>query len=137
MGNPQISSFDTNKIKPANPNLPFKTSLKRWPSTTRKSTIKTVAVLGNYLPRQCGIATFTVDLCNAISGYAPNIDCQVAAMNDKTGVYDYPPRVRFEIDQNQFEHYRTVADRVNNSEADGNYSDPHSQIRQTVRIMRG
>jgi hypothetical protein len=26
-----------------------------------------IAVVGNYLPRQCGIATFTTDLCDAIS----------------------------------------------------------------------
>ena len=25
-----------------------------------------IAVIGNYLPRQCGIATFTTDLCDAI-----------------------------------------------------------------------
>ena len=26
-----------------------------------------VAIVGNYLPRQCGIATFTTDLCEALS----------------------------------------------------------------------
>ena len=26
-----------------------------------------IAVIGNYLPRQCGIATFTTDLCDAVS----------------------------------------------------------------------
>src|SRR5260370_31027788 len=26
-----------------------------------------IAVIGNYLPRHCGIATFTTDLCSAIS----------------------------------------------------------------------
>jgi len=120
MGKPQTSSIDTKEIKAINQKLPFKikNNPKPWPSASRKSTIKSIAVLGNYLPRQCGIATFTVDLCNAISGYAPDIDCQVIAMNDKAGVYDYPSRVQFEIDQNSFEHYQTIADRVNNSGAD-------------------
>ena len=71
MGKPQTSFIDNKEIKAISPNLPFKISTKRWPSATRKSTIKSVAVLGNHLPRQCGIATFTVDLCDAISGYAP------------------------------------------------------------------
>ena len=39
-------------------------------------------------------------------------------LNDKAGAYEYPPRVRFEIDQNQLVHYQTVADRVNTSGAD-------------------
>ena len=26
-----------------------------------------IAVIGNYLPRHCGIATFTTDLCEAVS----------------------------------------------------------------------
>jgi hypothetical protein len=30
--------------------------------------VRCVALLGNHLPRQCGIATFTADLANAISG---------------------------------------------------------------------
>lgn len=31
------------------------------------STIDRVAFMGNYLPRQCGIATFTTDLCEAMA----------------------------------------------------------------------
>ena len=46
------------------------------------------------------------------------IDCQVIAMNDKVGAYDYPPRVRYEIDENRLEQYQMVADRINNSAAD-------------------
>ncbi len=118
MGIPQTSSFDTGEIKAINQKLPFKISPKPWPSATQESTIKSIAVLGNHLPRQCGIATFTADLCDAISEYASDIVCQVIAMNDKARAYAYPPRVRFEIDQNRLEHYRTVADRVNTSGAD-------------------
>ena len=44
--------------------------------------INSIAVIGNYLPRQCGIATFTTDLVEALSAEAPDISCWAAAMND-------------------------------------------------------
>ena len=31
------------------------------------STVNRIAFVGNYLPRQCGIATFTTDLCEAVA----------------------------------------------------------------------
>ena len=31
-----------------------------------------IAFIGNYLPRQCGIATFTTDLCTAIAAIRPH-----------------------------------------------------------------
>ena len=52
--------------------------------------INSVAVIGNYLPRQCGIATFTTDLVEGISAEAPDIQCWAVAMNDKPEGYPYP-----------------------------------------------
>jgi hypothetical protein len=34
---------------------------------SNRSPINRIAFIGNYLPRQCGIATFTTDLCEAIA----------------------------------------------------------------------
>ncbi|RKX27023.1 MAG: glycosyl transferase family 1 [Candidatus Zixiibacteriota bacterium] len=57
-----------------------------------------IAVIGNHLPRQCGIATFTTDLCDALQGIMPNeSQLSVIAMDDTQSGYDYPERVRFEI----------------------------------------
>ena len=39
-------------------------------------------MLGNHLPRQCGIATFTTDLADAITSGFPELDCFALAMND-------------------------------------------------------
>ncbi len=52
--------------------------------------INSVAVIGNYLPRQCGIATFTTDLVEALSTEAPDINCRAVVMNDKPEGYPYP-----------------------------------------------
>ena len=72
-----------------------------------------IAFIGNYLPRKCGIATFTHDLSNAVVGCAPDISCSVVAMNDTLEGYPYPPRVRFQITQNKLDEYRNAADFLN------------------------
>ncbi len=77
-----------------------------------------VALIGNYLPRQCGIATFTTDLLTALSGELPRSECWAVVMNDVPGGYDYPPQVRFEIDQRALRDYRLAADFLNMSHVD-------------------
>ncbi|HEX9162577.1 MAG TPA: glycosyltransferase family 4 protein [Thermoanaerobaculia bacterium] len=72
-----------------------------------------VAILGNHLPRQCGIATFTTDLSDAIAGVATDVDCFVLAMNDGGHHHAYPPRVRFELPENDVSAYRRAADFLN------------------------
>jgi glycosyltransferase involved in cell wall biosynthesis len=75
--------------------------------------IRKIAMLGTHLPRQCGIATFTSDLCDAIIAGAPGLDCFVLAMNDVDHAYSYPDRVRFEINQGDVTSYRRAADFLN------------------------
>jgi len=75
--------------------------------------VRRVAMLGNYLPRQCGIATFTADLSDAILGADPALDCFVLAMNDGGARYAYPPRVRFEVAENEVAAYQRAADFLN------------------------
>ena len=58
-------------------------------------TVHRVALLGNHLPRRCGIATFTADLADAISATFPGIDCGVIGMNDAGKRHAYGDRVRF------------------------------------------
>ena len=73
-------------------------------------TPRRIAMLGNHPPRQCGIATFTTDLSGAIAAEVSNADCFVVAMNDTGQSYLYPPRVGFEIDENDIGSYRRAAD---------------------------
>ena len=58
-----------------------------------------IAFLGDYLPRKCGIATFTSDIYTAISSQYPDSDCFVVSVNDIQEGYDYPKEVRFEIEE--------------------------------------
>lgn len=74
---------------------------------------KRIAFLGGFTPRLCGIATFTHDLCEAIAESAPASTCFSVAVNDLPEGYDYPSRVRFELDQMDLDSYRRAADFLN------------------------
>jgi glycosyltransferase involved in cell wall biosynthesis len=72
-----------------------------------------IAVIGNHLPRQCGIATFTTDLCNAIAAEYGAGGLQVAAVNDSQSSYLYPARVRNQITEGDLSSYRSTAKSLN------------------------
>jgi glycosyltransferase involved in cell wall biosynthesis len=80
--------------------------------------IDSIAVIGNYLPRQCGIATFTTDLVEGLSAEAPDIYNWAAAVNDKPEGYPYPEKVRFEINQNKLSDYSIASQFLNISQTD-------------------
>jgi hypothetical protein len=77
-----------------------------------------VAVIGNHLPRQCGIATFTTDLCDAIAAAYGVTGVFVVAVNDSQSRYSYPSRVRFEITESDLSSYQAAADFLNSSDID-------------------
>ena len=79
---------------------------------------RNLAFIGNYLPRRCGIATFTSDLMKAVAGEAPEMDCWAIAMNDVPEGYPYPTEVRFELDQKGLADYRLAADFLNINQVD-------------------
>jgi len=86
----------------------------------RRSTdrLPQIALIGNYLSRQCGIATFTTDLLTALAQEAHSSEVGAVVMNDIPSGYKYPPEVRFEIDQKSLSDYRMAADFLNMSQVD-------------------
>ncbi len=72
-----------------------------------------LAFVGDYVPRRCGIATFTADLCEAIAAEFPRMKCIVGSVNDRAAGYDYPERVRFEIAEQDPASYRRAAEFLN------------------------
>ena len=72
-----------------------------------------IAVIGNYLPRECGIATFTTDLCNALATEYGAGRLFAIPVNDPDSSYNYPERVRLEIDQEDLGSYVRAADFLN------------------------
>ncbi|MGA2787738.1 MAG: glycosyltransferase family 4 protein [Verrucomicrobiota bacterium] len=82
------------------------------------SDIRKIAFLGDYLPRKCGIATFTTDLRCAVAAEFPAMQCLVVPVNDLAGGYEYPPEVRFEIAEQDLPSYLRAADFLNITDVD-------------------
>lgn len=78
-----------------------------------------IAFVGNYLPRMCGIATFTTDLCEAtVKQLGRRSNVFAVAVNDTEQGYSYPPRVEFTLQKNQQSDYYEAANYINASNAD-------------------
>src|ERR1700728_4200350 len=87
--------------------LPIPVKASRLPLPTR------IAVIGNYLPRECGIATFTTDLCNALAAEYGAGRLFAIPVNDPDASYDYPEQVRLELTQEDIASYERAADFLN------------------------
>ena len=72
-----------------------------------------IAFVGNYLPRECGIATFTTDLCNALTEEFGQGRLFAIPVNDPESSYDYPEQVRIELTQEDRESYERAAEFLN------------------------
>ncbi len=77
-----------------------------------------IALIGNYPPRRCGIATFTADVYAALHEARPDATCDVYAMTDTPAGYAYPAEVVCEIRQNEVGDYLAAADRLNATRPD-------------------
>ena len=85
---------------------------------TASNNVQRIAFLSDYVPRQCGIATFTADLHQAIVGKYPTLQSSILAMSDRPGKYDYPTEVRFEIPEQDISAYRRAGDFLNLANVD-------------------
>lgn len=83
-----------------------------------RGTIRRLALIGNFPPRLCGIATFTFDVHAALTGMFPDLAVDVYAMNDPGAEYDYADDVVCTIRQDELGDYQAAAHRINASGAD-------------------
>jgi glycosyltransferase involved in cell wall biosynthesis len=81
------------------------------------SGITKLALIGNFLPRQCGLATFTTDVFQAMRARFPDVAVDVYAMDDHPGRYAYPPEVTATIAEQEFPAYLDAARRIEASGA--------------------
>jgi glycosyltransferase involved in cell wall biosynthesis len=72
-----------------------------------------IAFIGNYLPRECGIATFTTDLCTAVAAEYGEGRLFAIPVNDPDSSYEYPDQVRLELTQEDLASYERAADFLN------------------------
>jgi glycosyltransferase involved in cell wall biosynthesis len=95
------------------PLVPETTASTRPRVHSKPSLPSRIAVIGNYLPRQCGIATFTTDLCSAISAEYGTARLLALPVNDTQEGYDYPARVRWSLAQDDLTSYQEAAEFLN------------------------
>jgi len=79
-----------------------------------------VVYVSTYIPRECGISTFTKNLLQSVLAIEAkeSIACEVVALSDVDQLIEYPPEVKFTINQDRQEDYITAADYINGSGAD-------------------
>ena len=94
------------------------TPLVAVPVMKRNSEIQKIAFVGDYLPRKCGIATFTYDVCTSVATQYPGSDCFVVPINDIAQGYEYPAEARFEIEEQELDSYLRAADFLNFANTD-------------------
>jgi len=81
---------------------------------TMKTYQSFVIYLSTYLPRRCGIATFTKDLISAMDKrFNPLLKSEVLAINDNSSIYNYDDKVSFQIDETNIEDYTNIAKKIN------------------------
>ena len=86
--------------------------------TAEAKQIAKIALIGNFLPRQCGLATFTTDVFEAMRSRFPDVAVDVYAMDDHPGRYAYPPEVTCAIPEQDLSGYLDAARRIEASGAD-------------------
>lgn len=80
--------------------------------------IRKIALIGNDLPRKCGIATFTHDMYTSLAGLFPQVESFVVAVNDRAYSYEYGSEVQFEFDEQDMDSYLRAAEFLNYSNPD-------------------
>ena len=73
------------------------------------SRVQHIALIGNFLPRKCGIATYTTDTYRALTDRFPDLRVDVYAMDDHPGRYSYPAEVTASIAQDDRLAYHDAA----------------------------
>ncbi|HZK42703.1 MAG TPA: glycosyltransferase family 4 protein [Syntrophomonadaceae bacterium] len=73
-----------------------------------------IANVGTYPPKQCGIATFSMDLRNSL--LVNNVEVDIIALSDESYQYEYPAEVKFVISQTKANDYFEAVNYINEDE---------------------
>ncbi len=74
-----------------------------------------VIYVSSYIPRECGIATFTKDLTSSINVLNPLHLSEIVAVDAPDAKHEYPWEVKYRFDQDNRQHYINAAKYINRS----------------------
>jgi len=74
--------------------------------------------ISSYVPRKCGIATYTKDLTQAINLINPHSRSEIVALIKPEDKINYPPEVKLKINQDELDSYIKAANYINQSKTD-------------------
>lgn len=77
-----------------------------------------VIYVSSYIPRKCGIATYTKDLTNAVNLLNSRSLAEILAINHEEEHLEYPWEAKFKIIHDDLSTYISAAEYVNQSHAD-------------------
>ena len=77
-----------------------------------------IIYISSYIPRKCGIATYTKDLTEAINRINPNCKIEIFALVKPEDKINYGPEVKFKINQYKIDSYIKAAGNIDKSNAD-------------------
>lgn len=80
----------------------------------RRKDIRAVYI-STYIPRRCGLATYTKDLTNAINILNPTYLAEIMALENPVEPVDYPWEVKIRVHKDALEDYLQAAKYLNNS----------------------
>jgi glycosyltransferase involved in cell wall biosynthesis len=89
-----------------------------WIGSAGRAPLSRIALIGNALPRRCGLATYTSHVFDALRDRYPALKIDYYAMNDPGGWYDYPPSVTGVIREEALDDYLRTARRIEASGAE-------------------
>ncbi|MBW2981550.1 glycosyltransferase [Candidatus Woesearchaeota archaeon] len=74
-----------------------------------------ILYMSTFPPRECGIATFTKDLTDAVDNkFFPTVRSRILALNrNGVNIYNYPRKVMFQLTDNDLDGYINTAKQIN------------------------
>lgn len=85
----------------------------------KKEADPSILYMATYPPRECGIATFTKDVSDAIDRrFFPTLKSKILAINNNgTNIYNYSKKVTHQISDNEITDYLDIANKINKNES--------------------
>jgi len=77
--------------------------------TVKENKLPEIVIISSYPPRECGIATYTQDLKNAIQEkFGNSFSLKICALETVNTTYTYPKEVKYKINTQQETHFTAL-----------------------------